>query len=694
MALPKKDTPLKSPLVEAFNNIVSINRSKSAMRSTQTSYNEFLRFMSVEVKNLEAIKLPDERKVKRLSNINIASTFGSAGSLLSSLASGALDAAGLVGSFFGGNKKNPRAGKPTPKGTKIRLPGVRGLPIISTALAGLDFAQGIAGGESVGKAGAGALGSAAGYAGGALAGSALAGVIGQALVPIPGLGFVLGAGVGALGGMAGGYLADRAYESVTGEGKAKEKTKARLKEQEQKQKIEASVSQTTFPQVLDKFDSVVSQFQRAVSSGLLGAISEDYEGTKGEEKDGEPMEPDTPELQNNNQQTGETGDYSVSGGSLPSSKRGSPYGPRGGRKHYGIDYPVNVGTPISVIQPGTVAFSGLDGGGNLSVYIDHADGSHTRYLHLSKTAVSQGQKIEPGTLIGYTGGAAGAYGSGNSTGPHLHYEYAPRGSGSVDPSQGNNDDKYFRFGGQVTVKPKVKSQTGVMGPSTGKYAVVATGTNTAGDPEKVKKDTLQIINDLRRKGYTPIIVPPNESAYSAAHKASVEAAKTGGAQVERGTYDSSDPLHLTMDSAKAIREKYKGAEFVGDSNAVRIAGGSNVQGRRVVGSQTSAAVQYARNLPDLPDVQQRMLAQSQIQSVSQQPVQPQQLQQYPSYNMSQNSVTIVPMMMGGGGGSQQRPMVISSGGGGGGTTIMPPVPQDQVLNSLFKTMLLTNLSGT
>lgn len=85
MALPKKDTPLKSPLVSAFNNIVSINRSKSAMRSTQTSYNEFLRFMSVEVKNLEAIKLPDERKVKKLSNINVASTFGSAGSLLLSL---------------------------------------------------------------------------------------------------------------------------------------------------------------------------------------------------------------------------------------------------------------------------------------------------------------------------------------------------------------------------------------------------------------------------------------------------------------------------------------------------------------------------------------------------------------------------------------------------------------------------------
>jgi len=207
MAPPKKESPLRSPLISAFNNIVSINRSKSQMRSTQTSYNEFLKFMTAEVKNIEAIKLPDEKKIKKLANINVSSTFGSAGSLLSGLASGALDAAGLVGNFFGGGgdkKKKPRAGKPIPKGQKVRLPGIRGLPIISAALAGLDFAQGISEGESKGKAASGALGSAAGAAGGALAGSALAGVIGQVLVTILGLGFVRGAAVGGLGSFAGG----------------------------------------------------------------------------------------------------------------------------------------------------------------------------------------------------------------------------------------------------------------------------------------------------------------------------------------------------------------------------------------------------------------------------------------------------------------------------------------------------------
>lgn len=667
-----------SSLQNSANNIVKLNRSKSGLNRGKNSYANFLRFMDVQTQSLESIKF-SEKKLKKALSANVNASFGNTGNLLSGLASGALDAASFVGEFFGRNKKvkpNAPAGKPIPKGPRIKFGGIRALGIANAVFAGLDFATGLAEGESVGKAAAGA--------GGSLAGSLLGGVIGQSLIPIPGVGFMVGS---ALGGMAGGWLGDRAYE--TGEGIAKQKTESRLKQEEAKQKeLAASATVITIADVMTKFDSVVFEFEKVAARGLLGPTSGDYEGTEGEDGDEEAMEPDTPTLENNNQQTGETGDYSVSGGQLPSGKRGSPYGSRWGRQHYGIDYPVNVGTPISVIQPGTVAFSGLDSGGNLSVYIDHVDGSHTRYLHLSKASVSQGQKIEPGTLIGYTGGAAGAYGSGNSTGPHLHYEYAPRGSGSVDPAAGNNDDKYFRFGGSIQVKPKVQSQTGVMGQTGGKFAVVATGTNTYGDPEKVKSDTLQIINDLRRKGYTPIIVPPNESAYAAAHKASVEAAKQGGAQVEKGTYSSSDPLHLTMDSAKAIREKYKGAEFIGDSNAVRIAG-SDLQGRRTVGSQTSAAVQYARNLPDIISTQQQVVPQSQVQSVPQQTTTPQQVQQYPSYAMNQQSVVLMPISQ-----NQQTPVVVSGGSGGSQTVIVPSTPESSLLNNLMKTMLLTNLSGT
>lgn len=112
MAPPKQKT-ISSPLVSALNNIVSINRSGSTIKSTQQSYQGFLKFMDVEIQNIESIKLPKNKDLRKLSNLNVASTFGSAGSLLSSLASGALDAAGFVGNFLVVNKE--AAQNPVPK---------------------------------------------------------------------------------------------------------------------------------------------------------------------------------------------------------------------------------------------------------------------------------------------------------------------------------------------------------------------------------------------------------------------------------------------------------------------------------------------------------------------------------------------------------------------------------------------------
>lgn len=626
MAAPKKETTLSSPLISAFNNIVSINRSKSAMRSTQTSYNEFLKFMSVEVKNLEAIKLPDEKKVKKLSNINVASTFGSAGSLLSNLANGTLDAAGLVGNFFGGGRKNPKAGKVSQRGTRIKIPGVRGLPILSAALAGLDFAQGVAGGESVGKAGAGAVGSAAGAAagaaGGALAGTALAGMIGQTLIPVPGLGFVIG---GAIGSFAGGYLADRAYEAATGEGKVKEKTKARLKEQEQKQKIAAaSLTEVTFPQVLDKFESVVIKFERSVLLGTFGSTDSSND-TQSKEMGGKVLENDDYGDRDTSGSTlqGTMQDLEASGGSLPSSKLGSKYGMRfhpilrRNKMHMGNDYPMPTGTPVSVIQPGTVANAGFvnNGYGN-QVKVDHPGGVSSFYAHLDSVNVQAGQQISPGTVIGKVGS------TGQSTGPHLHFEVDVNGK-TTDPNP--HQDKIFRFGGNVKVKSSVKQQQNLAGQ----------------DVQTQQQNKSQISQQELSK------MPTNQL---------------------KGMFDSTVTGLTTPAVVKATEQaRTKGKE-------------SGLSGETLDREVMIAGIR-AKN------------AESQVMGMSQQLVVPQQLEQYPDYNTPQNSVTIIPMMMGGGGGSQQRPMVISSGGGGG-TTIMPPVPQGQVLNSLFNTMLLTNLSGT
>jgi biotin carboxyl carrier protein len=78
------------------------------------------------------------------------------------------------------------------------------------------------------------------------------------------------------------------------------------------------------------------------------------------------------------------------------------------------------------------------------------------------------------------------------------------------------------------------------------------------------------------------------------------------------------------------------------------------------------------------------------------PVAPQNIQYYTSYNQPGGGASVImPIMMGGGGGGQQRPVYIPvGGGGGGGTVIMPGPTEGQVVNSLMKTMLLTNLSAT
>ena len=617
MAPVKKESPLQSPLVSAFNNIVNINRSKSQMRSTQTSYNEFLRFMDVEIKNIEAIKLPDEKKVKKLANINVATTFGSAGGLLSSLASGALDAAGLVGNLFGGGRKNTNAGKAVPKTKGLKLGGVKALGVVNAVFAGMDFAEGLQEGESVSKAAAGA--------GGNLAGSLIGGAIGQALIPVPGLGFVIGS---MAGGALGGYLGDRAHEAVTGEGTVKEKTKAQLKQQEQQQKLEAaSLTQLTFPQVLDKFDSVVIQFERSVSLGTFGSTSSS-DDAQSKEMDGEVLENDdySDRDTSGSPLKGTMQDLEASGGSLPSSKLGSKYGMRfhpilrRNKMHMGNDYPMPTGTPISVIQPGTVANAGFvnNGYGN-QVKVDHPGGVSSFYAHLDSVNVQAGQQISPGTVIGKVGS------TGQSTGSHLHFEVDVNGK-TTDPNP--HQDKIFRFGGNVKVKSSVKPQKNLAGQ----------------DVQTQQQNKSQISQQELSK------MPTNQL---------------------KGMFDSKVTGLTTPAVIKATEQaRTKGKE-------------SGLSGETLDREVMIAGIR-AKN------------AESQVMAMSQQPIVPEQLQQYPDYNLPQSTVTIIPMMMGGGGGGggQQRPMVISSGGGGGGTTIMPPVPQGQVLNSLFKTLLLTNLSGS
>ena len=102
---------------------------------------------------------------------------------------------------------------------------------------------------------------------------------------------------------------------------------------------------------------------------------------------------------------------------------GDRFGARGSGFHPGLDYPVDHGTTIRAAGRGCVSFAGWSSGGygNL-VIVDHRLGMTTWYAHLSTVAVRRGACVVAGTPIGRAGS------TGNSTGPHLHFETRLRGA--------------------------------------------------------------------------------------------------------------------------------------------------------------------------------------------------------------------------------------------------------------------------
>ncbi|HLR47352.1 MAG TPA: M23 family metallopeptidase [Deinococcales bacterium] len=98
----------------------------------------------------------------------------------------------------------------------------------------------------------------------------------------------------------------------------------------------------------------------------------------------------------------------------------------GNRNHGGIDIAANTGTPVAASRSGTVTFSGWNGAYGYVIYVDHGDGSETRYAHLSALHAGAGQVVAQGDTIGLTGS------TGASTGPHLHFEIRQQGV-ALDP---------------------------------------------------------------------------------------------------------------------------------------------------------------------------------------------------------------------------------------------------------------------
>lgn len=118
----------------------------------------------------------------------------------------------------------------------------------------------------------------------------------------------------------------------------------------------------------------------------------------------------------------------------------SGYGHRWGELHAGIDFGVPIGTPVRTAAPGVVIQTntdgqpGMSGYGNVVLVSHYINGTSytTLYAHLDSINVSQGQTVSAGQVIGSSGN------TGQSTGPHLHFEVHRGGwnaakSNSIDP---------------------------------------------------------------------------------------------------------------------------------------------------------------------------------------------------------------------------------------------------------------------
>lgn len=104
----------------------------------------------------------------------------------------------------------------------------------------------------------------------------------------------------------------------------------------------------------------------------------------------------------------------------------SPFGPRWGRLHAGVDIAAPTGTPIYAADTGTVRIAGPMGGYGNYTCVQHSSSMSTCYAHQSRIGVSVGQSVKQGQVIGAVGN------TGNSTGPHVHFEVRMNGN-PVDP---------------------------------------------------------------------------------------------------------------------------------------------------------------------------------------------------------------------------------------------------------------------
>lgn len=96
-------------------------------------------------------------------------------------------------------------------------------------------------------------------------------------------------------------------------------------------------------------------------------------------------------------------------------------------RHTGLDFAAPAGTRVDAVADGRVVFAGRAGAYGKAVIIKHTDGKRSLYAHLNKINTKRGKKVSSGQKIGRVGS------TGNSTGPHLHFEVRSKNGKKLNP---------------------------------------------------------------------------------------------------------------------------------------------------------------------------------------------------------------------------------------------------------------------
>ena len=114
--------------------------------------------------------------------------------------------------------------------------------------------------------------------------------------------------------------------------------------------------------------------------------------------------------------------------------------------HAGLDFPAPTGTPVLTVKKGVIADAGFSNSAGHYVFVQLEDGYYSANYHLSEILVQKGDAVEKGDVIGLVGS------TGNSTGPHLHFEIVDRIWGINAGGTAFNPGEYLQ--GAISVSPK------------------------------------------------------------------------------------------------------------------------------------------------------------------------------------------------------------------------------------------------